>query len=78
MRSYHKTVVKVGGLLEFKIESWSEHGHMSVYSDDQPLFDGDSCRGYKAIQEEIKRICDIAKANNLDAEVIRQQNPVRT
>lgn len=71
MKHYSKTVVKVGGLLEFKVESWTEHNHMSVYSDDTPIFDGYACEGNKAIKAEIQRICDIAKANGLEAEIIK-------
>lgn len=71
MRHYSKTVVRVGGLLEFKIESWTEHNHMSVYSDNNPLFDGYACEGTKAIEAEIQRICDIAKSHGFEAEIIK-------
>ena len=71
MKTYNKTIIKVGGILEFKVERWTEHNHMTVYSDNEPIFDGDKCQGVKAIEKEIQRICDIAKQHGFEAEIIQ-------
>lgn len=71
MRSYYKVTVKIAGIIEHDIESWSEHNHSSVYSNGSPLFDGYRPEAYKAIEKEIGRLVSIAKQYGMTAEVIR-------
>ena len=71
MRSYYKVTVRTAGIIDYDIESWSEHNHSSVYSGGSPLFDGYSPEAYKVIEKEIERLVNIAKQHGMTVEVIR-------
>jgi hypothetical protein len=71
MRSYYSEKVKVGGLLEFKVEMWREHGHAMVYSNDEPLFDGYAPEANKRFRSEVERLCKVAESHGFSYEIIK-------
>lgn len=70
MRTYYSETVKVGGLIDHKVEMWKEHGHASVYSNGAPLFDGYDLEACKRFREEVKRLCKIAESYGFNYEVV--------
>lgn len=70
MRHYNKVTVRVNGLIDHDIESWTEHNHSTVYSNGSPLFDGSKFEACKAIAKEVERIVGIAEEYGVTAEVI--------
>lgn len=71
MRSYYSEKIKVGNLLEFKVEMWREHGHAMVYSNDEPIFDGCAPEASKHFRTEVERLCKIAESHGFSYEIIK-------
>lgn len=71
MRRYYGEKVTIGGLLEYKVEMWTEHNHSCVYSNDNPLFDGYVLEASKKFHEEVKRICENAEKYGMSWKVDR-------
>ena len=73
MRSYYFEKVKVGGLLEFKVEMWREHGHATVYSNGEFLFDGYAPEASKHFRSEVERLCQVAESYGFPYEIIKRK-----
>lgn len=69
MRRYYAKKVTVAGLMEFKVEMWTEHNHSAVYSCNEPIFDGNSFKASNIFDDEVKRICDIAERHGQSCKV---------
>ena len=71
MRTYKGTTVKVGGVLELKVQMWTEHNHSTIFDEmGRCLFDGYSLEAYKRFDEAVGEIIKNANACGLGYEII--------
>lgn len=69
MCSYYSEIVIVCGV-EFKVEMWREHGHATVYSNDEPIFDGYALEASKRFDAEVERLCKVAESHGFAYKII--------
>ena len=71
MTRYSKTTILVGGVLEFKLEMYTEHNHSTLYNEiGDCVFDGYFCEAEQVKKGEIERLVALADSMGMKAEII--------
>ena len=70
MRRYRATVVKIGKVLEFMVEMWTENNHSTIFNElGECLFDGYFCDAYVKYNEQVENLIKMAEKSKMPYEV---------